>query len=70
VTRYLTQIRWGRPINADDYFVEVSTAQKLDYLQRIYSEYHRVDANHPWIDIRFDQITYPSEPAAQVDTRR
>lgn len=70
VTRYLTQIRWGRPVNADDYFVEVSTAQKLEYLQRIYSEYHRVDANHPWIDIRFDQVTYPSDTSAQIDTRR
>ncbi|HEY7089284.1 MAG TPA: hypothetical protein VH518_14400 [Tepidisphaeraceae bacterium] len=60
VTRYDTQIRWGRPVNAKDFFVEVSASQKLKYLEEIYNEFHRVDGGRPWIDIRFDRITYPS----------
>jgi len=65
VTKYNTEIRWGRPANAEDYFIEVSTAQKLEYLKQIYEQFHRVDGHRPWIDIRFDKITYPSaDPAA------
>lgn len=60
VTRYGTQIRWGRPVNARDFFVEVSTAQKLDYLQRVYNEFKRIDARHAWLDIRYDKVTYPA----------
>ncbi len=70
VTKYLTRIQWGRPINAKDYFVEVSTSQKLDYLSRIFGEYHRVDAGKSSVDIRFDTITYPStETGAHADSR-
>ncbi len=68
-TSYGTHIRWGRPVNARDFFVEVSTAQKLDYLRRVYNEFHRVDGNQPWIDIRFDKITYPSDTTAQANGR-
>jgi hypothetical protein len=76
LTRYGTQIRWGRPPSAKDYFIEVSTAQKLQSLSDIYQEMHRVDGGQPWIDIRFDQVTYPSpqqaaatdSAAAQTDT--
>ena len=63
VTKYNTEVRWGRPIDAADKFIEVSTDRKLDYLSRVYQEFGRVDARQPWIDIRFDKITYPS-PAA------
>ncbi len=70
VTKYDTQIRWGRPINAKDFFVEVPTAQKLAYLQEVYTQFHRVDGGRPWIDIRFDRITYPSaEATARIDGR-
>ncbi len=68
------QVRWGRPINAKDFFVEVSTTQKLKYLEEIYGQFHRVDGGQPWIDIRFDRITYPSgagsDKTAQADGRR
>jgi len=51
--------------------VEVSAAQKLSYMERVWKQYGRVDANQPWIDIRFDKITYPSaaapEPHARID---
>lgn len=65
VTKYNTEIRWGRPVNAEDYFIEVSTARKLKYLEQIFDEFKRVDGHRPWIDIRFDKITYPSVEPTQ-----
>jgi hypothetical protein len=59
-TCYGTGIKWGRPVNAKDFFVEVSTAQKLKYLEQVQQQYGRIDAGQPWIDIRFDRITYPT----------
>jgi hypothetical protein len=75
VTKYASEIRWGRPVGAQqDFFVEVPTAQKLDYLKEIFEQKHRVDGNHPWIDIRFDAVTYPSPgttaQTAQAELRR
>jgi hypothetical protein len=67
VTRHDTEIRWGRPINARDFFVEVPTAQKLKYMQDIHAQYGRVDGGRRWIDIRFDRITYPLDGAAGGD---
>jgi hypothetical protein len=60
VTKYASEIRWGRPLNAKDFFIEVSSAQKLAYLETVWRERKRVDGGHPWIDVRFDAITYPS----------
>lgn len=69
VTKYKTQLRWGRPLSAsDDFFVEVTPAQKLKYMESIYSELHRVDANCEWVDLRFDTPTRPSAPSAQTAT--
>lgn len=59
-TKYRTEIRWGRPPGAEDYFIEVPTAQKLQRLQQAYDQYQRVDAGQSWIDIRFDRVTRPS----------
>ena len=67
VTRYNTAIKWGRPPSAKDYFIEVSTARKLDELAQIYNQYGRIDAKHPWLDIRFDKITYPADQPATAD---
>lgn len=67
VTRYGTEIRWGRAINAKDAFVEIPAARKLEALAQVFAQYHRVDANQPWLDVRFDQITYPR---AHVDMER
>lgn len=74
-TKRGTEIRWGRPLAAKDFFIEVSTAQKLKSMQQVWQQFGRVDANRPWIDIRFDKITYPSvnvqsEPARREPTRR
>jgi hypothetical protein len=69
VTKYGTQIRWGRPPSAKDYFVEVPTSQKLQSLADIFQQMHRVDGGQTWIDIRFDQVTYPSpQPAAAASS--
>jgi hypothetical protein len=65
-TCYGTQIRWGRPPSAKDYFIEVPTSQKLEYLADIFQQIHRVDGGQPWIDIRFDQVTYPSPQQASA----
>lgn len=66
VTKYKTEIRWGRtPSELDkDPFMEISTAKKLDRLQRIYTQFGRVDAGQPeGIDIRFDnKVTTNVEP--------
>jgi hypothetical protein len=62
VTRFnpATELRWGRPVSAKDGFIEVSPAQKLNYLSSVYNKYHRVDAGQPWLDLRFDHILYPA----------
>lgn len=67
ITRYGTVIKWGRPLNAVDFFDEVSPRQKLDSLARIFQRYGRLDANHPWIDVRFDRVTYPTDDPASND---
>jgi hypothetical protein len=73
VTRWNTQVRWGRPVNASDFFIEIPTARKLQDLQMVYAKYGRVDAKQEWIDIRYDQITYPAPGTpggASADVRR
>jgi hypothetical protein len=64
ITSRNTVIRWGRPPSAKDYFVEVPTSQKLQCLSDIFQQMHHVDGGQPWIDIRFDQVLYPSPVAA------
>jgi len=63
-TRYGTEVRWGRPLNASDFFMEVSAEQKITSLRQIYNQYGRIDAKQPWLDLRFDKITYPSPAVA------
>jgi hypothetical protein len=77
VTRWDTQVRWGRPANATDYIIEAPTSTKLANLRAVRQTYGRVDARQPWIDVRFDQPTYPvsvspphGQGAAQADVGR
>jgi hypothetical protein len=58
-TRFGTQVRWGRPPGAKDAFVEAPATSKLAALQSIYNQDKRIDANQPWIDVRFDRVTCP-----------
>jgi len=70
VTKYATEIRWGRtPSELEkDPFMEVSTAKKLDRLQRIYTQFGRVDAGQAdGIDIRFDnKVTTGVDPSGSL----
>ena len=61
-TKELTEVRWGRPVDAEDALAEVPAEQKLDELRRIVKQYGRVDAGQPWVDLRYDKITYPTAP--------
>jgi hypothetical protein len=58
-TKYNTEIRWGQPVNPRDFFIEVPASRKLERLAQIKAQYGRVDANQPWIDIRFETVTHP-----------
>jgi hypothetical protein len=60
ITKYNTQIRWGRPADDDQSF-EISPAKKLQCLDRIAAQYGRIDANQPWVDVRFDTVRVPSD---------
>ena len=66
ITNRDTEIRWGRPPSAKDYFVEVPTSQKLQSLDEIYQQLHHVDGNQQWIDVRFDQVLSPSPVSDQT----
>jgi hypothetical protein len=66
ITEYKTEIRWGRPPSAPDGFVEVSAAAKVAALEAIYQQKKRIDANQPWIDVRFDRVTCPAPVTANV----
>ena len=70
VTKYGTEVRWGRPINASDAFIEVKPERKLEAMRLIVAERGRVDAGKPWIDVRFDEVTYPSMPPATREGAR
>jgi hypothetical protein len=71
MTRFGTQVRWGRAPGAKDSFIEVPAGQKLAAIEAIYQKDGRVDAGQPWIDLRFDRVTCPGPEAtatARVDT--
>ncbi len=60
-TRYDTQVRWGQPHDWRGF--EAPIAKKLANLQHIFERYGRVDANQPWIDLRFDKVLRPEGDA-------
>jgi len=60
MTRFGTQLRWGRPASAKDAFVEAPVSEKLSAIEDIYHRDQRVDAHQPWIDLRLDHATGPS----------
>jgi len=68
-TRHNTEVRWGEPLNAT-FHVEVDAAQKLQRLNLLKEQYGRVDANHSWVDIRFDKVTCPANENQSADNRR
>ena len=63
ITRWHTMVYWGQPPGVRSFF-EVPTDRKLEYLQAINQQYHRIDAGHTFVDIRGDQVLVPSRAAA------
>jgi hypothetical protein len=64
VTKYNTRIQWGLPPgDKDEGIVEVRAERKLAYLQKIREQFGRVDMQQPWVNVRFDKITYPAADA-------
>lgn len=73
ITRFNTEVRWGQPVTSKGY--EVSVPQKEANLDKILESFGRIDANKPWIDIRFDKVlfpkvTTPTEPAGETAEAR
>jgi hypothetical protein len=64
-TRQHTEVRWGRPWGAADWFVEIKPEVKLDTLRRMVARYGRVDAGQQWLDIRFERISTPPVATTQ-----
>ncbi len=70
VTDHKTRILWGEPIGGV-FHAEVDPRIKLQHLAQLKQEYGRVDANHPWVNIRFDKVTYPIDaPSVRLDGSR
>lgn len=67
-TRYGTQIWWGRPLNTKDFFVEVSTARKLEILRAVVQKQGRIDANQAYLDVRYDDLLIPSTQPQEART--
>ena len=63
-TKFGKEIRWGAPVGSKNF--EVRPEQKFEYLKRVYEEFGRCDAGQPWIDIRYDKITYPADASTGV----
>jgi len=68
ITRYNTELRWGRPINATDFYVEIPWQQKLERLKQIRARYGRIDAGAAFVELRFDRIEIPAEQTAANDS--
>jgi len=66
-TRFDTQIGWGRPVKARDFFVEISNDMKLQRLQEFKNRTGRVDAGRDYIDIRME--TPMARPKVQPVTQ-
>lgn len=64
ITQYHTEVYWGQPPGVRSFF-EVPTDRKLEYLQAIYQQYHRIDAGHAYVDLRGDQVLVPSASSNQ-----
>jgi hypothetical protein len=63
VTRQGSELRWGREPSNRDALVEAPVRTKLEHLRLIHQQYQRIDANRPWLDLRYDHVTYPVQTA-------
>lgn len=65
-TRHGTEVRWGQPHDWRGF--EAPVEKKLANLRYVYERYGRVDANQPWIDLRYDRVLRPEDGAANAAT--
>jgi hypothetical protein len=63
LTREGTEVRWGRPPSSKDAFIEARWQRKLQYMDWLVREFKRVDGGHSWVDLRLDELHYPSSEA-------
>jgi hypothetical protein len=69
-TRYGTQVWWGRPVSAKDFFVEVPVARKMQILEATVQQRGRVDAGKSYLDVRYEDYLVPSDTVpAEAGTR-
>lgn len=66
ITRNLTEIRWGRAPEPNDFFMEVGTRKKLARLNNAWKHYGRTDMGQAWIDVRGDDVLIPQSSSASV----
>jgi hypothetical protein len=62
-TRFGTQIYWGLPPGKEGFY-EVPASRKLQLLDDVYRQYHRVDAGRAYLDVRSDEVLVPRPVAA------
>ncbi len=60
-TRFGTQIYWGLPPGKEGFY-EVPASRKLELLNDVYQQYHRIDAGRAYLDIRSDEVLVPRPP--------
>ncbi len=62
-TRFGTQIYWGLPPGKEGFY-EVPASRKLQLLNDVYQQYHRIDAGRAYLDVRSDEVLVPRPPPA------
>ncbi|MGC9260184.1 MAG: cell division protein FtsQ/DivIB [Phycisphaerae bacterium] len=60
-TRFGTSIYWGLPPGQEGFY-EVPAARKLQLLDEVYRQYHRIDAGRAYLDVRSDEVLVPRPP--------
>ncbi len=60
-TRFGTSIYWGLPPGQEGFY-EVPAARKLQLLDEVYQQYHRIDAGRAYLDVRSDEVLVPRPP--------
>jgi hypothetical protein len=70
VTKYNTQVWWGRPWIASDAFIEVPPERKLSVMRDLVAHKGRVDAGYTWVDLRYDEPARPKDGRVVEPDRR
>ena len=60
-TCFGTEIYWGLPPGKEGFY-EVPASRKLQLLEDVYRQYHRIDAGRAYLDVRSDEVLVPRLP--------